>query len=73
MWLSAHGVVYAVHDYVHVHPGGARAIVRHAGKDCTEDFDFHSPAAQKLWRRLQIGYVRRPGGCVIPNVSCTVM
>lgn len=66
LWLVAHGSVYDVTDFVREHPGGVRSLLRHAGKDCTEDFDFHSKSAQHKWRKYRIGRIQRPRSrCVI--------
>lgn len=56
-WLIAHGRVYDVTQFVHRHPAGWKAIMRHAGSDSTVDFDFHSSSARKLWTPLHVGYV----------------
>ena len=56
-WLAANGKVYDVTSFIDQHPAGATAIMRHAGQDCSEDFDFHGPAAQKLWKQYFIGRV----------------
>lgn len=66
-WLIAHGRVYDVTSFIECHPGGARAILRHAGTDSSLDFDFHSSSARKLWRPLQVGFFddESPGGCAI--------
>jgi cytochrome b involved in lipid metabolism len=65
-WIVAHGIVYDVTDYIALHPGGAKAIIRHAGMVCDEDFDFHSPAAQrKVWSKYAIGR--------LPGTRCAVM
>lgn len=55
VWMTAHGKVYDVTDVVDHHPGGKRSILRHAGRECTVDFDFHSKAGQQLWAKYQIG------------------
>lgn len=65
-WIVAHGVVYDVTEYIAEHPGGSFAIVRHAGKVCDSDFDFHSPHAQRtVWSRYAIGRIE--------GSSCVVM
>ena len=56
-WLVAHGRVYDVTAYLSHHPAGAQAILRHAGKESTVDFDFHSGGAQSLWSKYCIGRV----------------
>ena len=65
-WLVAHKVVYDVTEMVQQHPGGARAILRHAGQESSRDFDFHSPEGRKVWKPHRIGTLERcpsePGG-----------
>ena len=58
-WLTAHGVVYDVTRFIDEHPGGTFSILRHAGTECAEDFDFHSRGARNLWGSFQIGTLRR--------------
>lgn len=58
-WLVAKGQVYDATPYLSKHPAGAIAIARKAGgRDCSEDLEFHSSRAQKLWKHLRIGTVR---------------
>lgn len=58
-WLVAKGQVYDVTPYLSSHPAGAIAIARKAGgQDCSEDFEFHSGKAQKIWKKLRIGSVK---------------
>lgn len=48
------------------HPGGRRSILRHAGRDSTEDFDFHSASGRKEWDQYCIGVVEGARkGCAI--------
>ena len=56
-WLVAGGRIYDATQYVHRHPGGERSILKYAGgvKDCTEDMNFHSKNAIRLWKRFEIG------------------
>jgi cytochrome b involved in lipid metabolism len=60
-WLVAHGLVYDATAMITSHPGGRSSILRHAGCECSEDFDFHSRQAQRLWRDLCIGRLRKCG------------
>ena len=64
--VAAHKVVYDVTEMVQQHPGGARAILRHAGQESSRDFDFHSPEGRKVWKPHRIGTLERcpsePGG-----------
>ena len=48
-WLIVRNKVYDVTSMAGQHPGSIRAIMKHAGQVADEDFDFHSPAAQKFW------------------------
>lgn len=55
-WLVAGNDVYDVTSFVPRHPAGTFSIVRHSGgRDCSEDLQFHSSKAQKLWARHKIG------------------
>lgn len=57
-WLVAKGQVYDATRYLSSHPAGAIAIARKAGGvDCSEDLEFHSGRAQRLWKHLRIGTV----------------
>eukprot|EP01027_Heterolobosea_sp_BB2_P006106 GEZU01009260.1.p1 GENE.GEZU01009260.1~~GEZU01009260.1.p1 ORF type:complete len:242 (+),score=32.69 GEZU01009260.1:47-772(+) len=56
-WLIVCNKVYDVTPFISYHPGGEYAILRHAGKDATESFEFHSKRAQKLWKEFCIGRV----------------
>jgi cytochrome b involved in lipid metabolism len=58
-WLVVKGRVYDVTAMVAQHPGSGRAILRHAGQVCDEDFEFHSKAARNFWKKHYcIGYVK---------------
>lgn len=54
-WLAAHGAVYDVTLLLKRHPGGERVLLKRAGGDCSEDFDFHSAAGREMWARYRIG------------------
>ncbi|KAL6044822.1 fatty acid alpha-hydroxylase [Balamuthia mandrillaris] len=54
-WLIVGHKVYDVTPFLHKHPAGANSILRHAGTDATEDFNFHSKSAQRLWDKYLIG------------------
>ena len=54
-WLAAHGAVYDVTLFLKRHPGGERVLLKRAGSDCSEDFDFHSAAGRRMWDRFRIG------------------
>ena len=76
VWLIANGKVYDVTDFLTDHPGGARSIMMHAGRDATQDLLFHSPAAQKRWGTFQVGLLSscsnlaKGGGC--PQQRCAI-
>ncbi|KAJ5234103.1 uncharacterized protein N7469_003271 [Penicillium citrinum] len=38
-WVAIHGAVYDVTEFLDEHPGGAKVILRCAGRDATRDFD----------------------------------
>ncbi|CAM9138862.1 unnamed protein product [Choristocarpus tenellus] len=55
-WIVCRGSVYDVTAFLGDHPGGKRSVLRNAGgRDCEEDFLFHSKQAQKQWRQYRIG------------------
>lgn len=55
-WVVAKGSVYDVTGALEDHPGGKRSVLRNAGgRDCEEDFFFHSKVAKKQWRQYRIG------------------
>lgn len=57
-WLAAHGKVYRIPpQFMLIHPGSDQSILRHAGTECSEDFDFHGRDAQALWEKYLIGKV----------------
>ncbi len=65
-WLVADGVVYDVTSFLSEHPAGVAAIMRHAGQESSEDFQFHSQNAQKLWREYKVGTIKGyKRGCII--------
>ncbi|CAM9529716.1 unnamed protein product [Hapterophycus canaliculatus] len=55
-WIVSQGSVYDVTAALADHPGGKRSVLRNAGgRDCAEDFFFHSRAAKREWRQYRIG------------------
>jgi cytochrome b involved in lipid metabolism len=55
-WIVVRNKVYDATSFLKSHPGGVRAILSNAGKDCTADFDaFHSDDARKQLQTLLIG------------------
>jgi hypothetical protein len=58
-WLVAHGRVYDVTRFIAEHPGGRNSIISHAGAECSVDFDFHSACAQRVWRKFEIGRLKK--------------
>mmetsp|Transcript_13073 Transcript_13073/g.15868 ORF Transcript_13073/g.15868 Transcript_13073/m.15868 type:complete len:273 (-) Transcript_13073:488-1306(-) len=72
-WIIAHGIVYDVTRYIAKHPGGAQSILRRAGQDCSNDFDFHSSySKKKLWRRHQIGRLSYCDGSPTNEEACII-
>jgi cytochrome b involved in lipid metabolism len=57
-WFWAYSSVYDASAFLQHHPGGPDALLRHAGQDCSTDFDFHGPDAHKLWREYRVGRFR---------------
>ena len=53
-WLIAHNNVYNVTEFIKKHPIGSAPIIRKAGQDCTEDFNFHRESGKKVWKKYKI-------------------
>jgi len=47
-WMIIKGNVYDITQYFDLHPGGTRALLKFAGKDGTENVQFHSPKMMQL-------------------------
>ena len=58
-WIVIHSRVYNLSEYLPSHPGGRWIILKHAGKDATEAFEYtiHSPIAIEKMEELLIGEV----------------
>lgn len=54
--IKANGELYDVTDLIERHPGGNNCIFKKAqsGKDCTEDYLFHSKNARREWDKYRI-------------------
>jgi len=48
LWMIIKGNVYDITDYVKQHPGGVRALVKFAGRDGTENVQYHSSKMLEL-------------------------
>jgi len=60
--------IYDVTEFIYQHPGGINSINKRIGKDCTEDFNWHSKGSQKMWGKYHIGYLEgysEPWKCII--------
>ena len=58
-WLVADSYVYDVTKFIDIHPGSKNAILRHAGKICNIDYNFHSSNAKKIWNKYKIGKFKK--------------
>eukprot|EP00594_Rhizosolenia_setigera_P006494 CAMPEP_0178949934 /NCGR_PEP_ID=MMETSP0789-20121207/6348_1 /TAXON_ID=3005 /ORGANISM="Rhizosolenia setigera, Strain CCMP 1694" /LENGTH=228 /DNA_ID=CAMNT_0020630555 /DNA_START=51 /DNA_END=737 /DNA_ORIENTATION=+ len=65
-WLIAGDSIYDATSYIECHPGGQNSILKRSGgaKDCTEDLNFHSGRAQKVWKKHRIGTLKPCYGCM---------
>lgn len=62
-WMIIDGKVYDLTSYFPFHPGGVRALLKFAGKDGTENVQFHSPKMMKLLEEyFFIGYLEKENG-----------
>jgi len=52
--IYANGDSYDVTDFLNHHPGGAQCLRFKNGKDCSDDYNFHSKHAKKIWKQFKI-------------------
>ncbi|KAK3934591.1 hypothetical protein QBC46DRAFT_368113 [Diplogelasinospora grovesii] len=57
IWITIHGKVYDVSEYLDDHPGGKDVLLEMAGSDATAEFDFvgHSIDAKKTLESFEVG------------------
>ena len=54
-WIISNNNVYDVTDFLNSHPGGKLAILKNAGTQQTESYNFHSKLAKTQWKAYKIG------------------
>lgn len=57
-WLIANGKVYNATPFLKQHPEHQERIMKKAGQDVTDDFDFHQNNQQQEWKKYKIGKLR---------------
>ncbi|KAF2069366.1 hypothetical protein CYY_009310 [Polysphondylium violaceum] len=72
-WMIISNKVYDITDYISHHPGGKNALLRFAGKDGTENVQFHSSKMlQILNNNYFIGHLNIDQQTVEPS-RCTIV
>ncbi|EAL67175.1 hypothetical protein DDB_G0280747 [Dictyostelium discoideum AX4] len=72
-WMIIHNKVYDITKYINHHPGGKNALLRFAGKDGTENVQFHSSKMlQILNDQYFIGHLQKDQQTVEPS-RCTIV
>jgi cytochrome b involved in lipid metabolism len=71
-WISVHGVVLDITDFLNEHPGGPDVVVHVSGRDCTQDFEDvgHTDSARRIGDKYIIGSLEGSevsGGLRIPT------
>ncbi|KAI1126126.1 hypothetical protein F5Y10DRAFT_245694 [Nemania abortiva] len=68
VWMTIHGEVYNVTEYLRDHPGGAELLVDVAGKDASEEFDNagHSEDASEIMAAFRVGKLQGGAKKVTP-------
>jgi len=64
-WIIAHNKVYDVTHYINSHPGGTHALLKNAGSNQTNSYDFHTPEGKKIWEQYCIGYINKRNDCCV--------
>lgn len=61
LWMAIHGKVFDLTMYLDYHPGGEKMLMKGAGKDATELFNYHHPWINymSLVGKLQIGVIKK--------------
>ena len=54
-WIIANDNVYDVTLFISLHPAGKDPIIKNAGTDQTDSYDFHGIVAKALWKHYKIG------------------
>jgi cytochrome b involved in lipid metabolism len=56
-WIAANKIVYDCTTFLasRAHPGGGAIIIAKAGRECTDDFKYHTKSARRLWGKMAIG------------------
>ncbi|GAM17872.1 hypothetical protein SAMD00019534_010470, partial [Acytostelium subglobosum LB1] len=68
LWMIIQNKVYDITKYVGAHPGGKNALIRFAGRDGTENVQFHSGMMLKLLNdHYFIGHLQRDQQTVEPS------
>jgi cytochrome b involved in lipid metabolism len=56
-WVVVDGEVYDITRFLRKHPPGMGIILKYAGKDVTNHFEYHTEGTKYFWRQLKIGTV----------------
>ena len=61
-WISIHGNVYNITDFLEQHPGGAEILLDTLNNDATSDFEDigHSDSARKMLDKFYVGQLEEP-------------
>jgi len=69
LWMIIKGNVYDITEYVPSHPGATRALMNFAGKDGTDNVQYHSPKMLEILNsNYFVGKLQKEeasGGCII--------
>ena len=57
-WLIVRNNVYDATLFLKKHPEHSQRILKNAGRDVTEDYDFHTKSQKKEWKQYHIGYLK---------------
>jgi cytochrome b involved in lipid metabolism len=56
-WLIANNNVYDATSFLKEHPAHSKRVLKYAGTDVTNDFNFHTKNQKDEWKKYFIGYV----------------
>ena len=57
-WIIANDNVYDVTLFISLHPAGKDSIIKNAGKEQTDSYNYHNVVAKAWWKHYKIGKLK---------------
>ena len=56
-WLIVEKNVYDITNFLKLHPEHINRIIKKAGENVTDDYNFHTKNQKKIWKQYKIGKI----------------